>query len=313
MSDTLVSIIIPSYNHAQYIEKAIASVWNQTYKNIELIIVDDGSSDDSHAVLGKYIGQPNFHIILNEKNRGQSAVLNQSLDIAKGKFISLLPSDDWYLPHKTEIQLKKFETLPDSVGVVYGTGIRYFEDTDQEKVITTQKYRGNILKQLLTEPFCVYPITPLFKRECFDKVRFDESYKAEGEALYVKLAIYYEFDYVEEPVAVMRDHTYNVGKNVDLMYEENLRYWTEFFDLPDLSAEIKKLKPVRIGRLKRLKGLEKIAKNLALADGRRLLLEAIALQPIYLFDKRVLPSLLLTLFPTPMVRKMIAFLRKEVK
>lgn len=306
VSIKLVTIIIPSYNHAQYVEKAIASALAQTHTNIELIVVDDGSSDRTHAVLGKYVDLPNVKIILNKKNRGQSAVLNQALDIAKGDFISLLPSDDWYLPHKTEVQLKKFEMVPDRVGIVYGTGVRFYEDTGEEKVVTVKKYRGNILKELLTEPFCVYPITPLFRRECFDKVRFDESYTAEGEALYVKLAIYYEFDYVDEPVAVMRDHSYNVGKNTDLMYEENLRYWTEFFELPDLPEEIRSLKSSRISQLKRLKGLEKISKYNNYKEGRRLLLEALSLRPLYIFDKRILPALFITLLPVSWARKIIA-------
>lgn len=306
MVEPLVTIIIPSYNHAQYIDCAIQSVFDQTYKNIELIINDDGSTDNSHETLKKYENYKNITIILNKKNRGQSAVFNESLDIARGDYISFLPSDDWYLPQKTELQIKKFENSSEQVGVIYGTGIRHFEDADTEKVIEVKKYRGNILRQLLTEPFCVYPITPLFRRECFDKVRFDESYRAEGEALYVKLAIYYEFDYVDEPVAVMRDHTYNIGKNVDLMYVENLRYWTEFFEHPDLPSDIKNLKSVRIGNLKRLKGLEKIMKNLAFHEGRQLLLESLTLHPAFISDKRVIQGLILSLLPRKISQKIIA-------
>ena len=92
---------------------------------------------------------------------------------------------------RNRVTVKKFGEVSEKVGVVYGTGIRYFEDTGEERVIGIKKYRGNILHQLITEPFCVYPITPLFKRECFEKVRFDESYRAEGEGAFLKIAIYY--------------------------------------------------------------------------------------------------------------------------
>lgn len=305
MSDKLVTVMIPSYNHAQYIETAIASVLNQTHKNLELIVIDDGSTDRSHEVLKRYIGRDRIRIVIHKENRGQSAVFNEAIDMAKGEFISLLPSDDWYLPRKTELQLKKFEQSSPKTGVVYGTGICYNQNTGDQQVHDVKKYRGNILKEMLTQPFCVFPASPMFRRECFDKVRFDESYRAEGEALYVKLAIDWEFDYVEEPVAVMREHTYNVGKNVDLMYAENLRYWTEFFALPELPEDVRALKNVRIGMLKRLKGIEKITLNRSYAEGRQLLIEAVKLQPGYLLDKSVVKALLLASLPQGVANQML--------
>ena len=127
----LVTVIIPSYNHAQYIENAIQSVLDQTYQNLELIVVDDGSQDQSHAVISKFSNHPKITTILNKQNKGQSSVLNQAIRLAKGKYISLLPSDDWYLPHKTAVQVAKFETCGDEVGAVYAAGARFFEDTGE--------------------------------------------------------------------------------------------------------------------------------------------------------------------------------------
>src|SRR6056297_934697 len=122
IDNPLVSVIIPSYNHAQYIESAIESVLAQTYPNIELIIVDDGSSDNSHEVIRKYEEHPQISIILNKKNKGQSAVINQALATSSGKYIAILPSDDWFLPEKIALQVAKMEACDQEVGVVYAAG-----------------------------------------------------------------------------------------------------------------------------------------------------------------------------------------------
>ena len=193
MPEPLVSVLIPSFNHARYIENAIRSVLSQSYANLELIVNDDGSTDGSHDVLRPFGKERRVKVLLNTENRGQSAVLNEAISLAQGDFISLLPSDDWYLPGKTRLQVEKFRDVSSAVGVVYGSGLRYFEGTGETLPVTIQKYRGRILQQMITEPFCVYPASPMFRRECFDRMRFDESYAAEGEALYIKLAIYYLF------------------------------------------------------------------------------------------------------------------------
>ena len=81
-NDPLVSVIIPSYNHAQWIGNAIESVLNQTYKNIELIIVDDGSTDNSKQVISKYLGDPRIKAIFKENNKGQSHSFNIAIDLS---------------------------------------------------------------------------------------------------------------------------------------------------------------------------------------------------------------------------------------
>lgn len=84
----LVTVIIPSYNHAQYILEAIESVKAQTYKNWELIIIDDGSTDNTHEVLRSMPIDERITLILNKDNKRQSARINQALTVAKGKYIS---------------------------------------------------------------------------------------------------------------------------------------------------------------------------------------------------------------------------------
>lgn len=104
----LVSIIMPSYNTALYIEETIQSVLNQTYPNWELIIVDDCSNDNTDEVLEK-IKDPRIHYLKNEKNSGAAVSRNKALREAKGQWIAFLDSDDLWMPNKLEKQIRFME------------------------------------------------------------------------------------------------------------------------------------------------------------------------------------------------------------
>ena len=103
--EDLVSIIMPSYNTEEYISKSIESVLTQTYKNWELIIVDDCSSDKTDEVVRSYLSDNRIHYLKNEKNCGAAYSRNTALREAKGKWIAFLDSDDLWMPEKLEKQL----------------------------------------------------------------------------------------------------------------------------------------------------------------------------------------------------------------
>lgn len=103
--DNLVSIIMPSYNTQQYIGASIESVLNQTYKNWELIIIDDCSTDDTITVVSNYKDN-RIHFYVNEKNIGAAESRNNALKISKGRWIAFLDSDDLWKENKLEEQLK---------------------------------------------------------------------------------------------------------------------------------------------------------------------------------------------------------------
>lgn len=89
----LVSVIMPVYNSAKYLNEAIDSILNQTYENIELIVIDDGSSDNSVDLIKKY-NSSKIRFFQNEKNIGVSATRNKAIDLSNGKYIALMDSDD---------------------------------------------------------------------------------------------------------------------------------------------------------------------------------------------------------------------------
>jgi glycosyltransferase involved in cell wall biosynthesis len=293
----LITVIIPSYNHSAYIKKAIDSVIGQDNKCWELIVVDDGSIDNTKDVLACYKSDNRIMVVINEHNRGQGAVLNQALKLSAGKFVCFLPSDDWYLPCKLSLQLEKFQNVSDKVGIVYGRGYRFYTDSQEILPVNMPMYRGNVLDKLVAEGNFIFPVTPMFRRECFDQFPFDESYKAEGEAIYLRLAIKYEYDFVEDYLAVMRDHSYNTGKAVNMMYLDNLRYWSDFFARNDLPSHIIKLKDIPFFRLHRLKGIESIMLDSNYILGRKALLSAICLKFTAVFDYKIVFALFVSYLP----------------
>ncbi|MHA6280394.1 glycosyltransferase family 2 protein [Salinimicrobium sp. CAU 1759] len=294
----LVTVITPSYNHVDYIEQAIESVARQTYKNIEYFIVDDGSTDGTHELFVKLKKEyPQFIFEVHKENRGHIR-FSETVAKANGKYICWLSSDDWYLPEKIEKQVNLIESLPEDYGVVYSGGLRYFMDTKTYREPATNKMmrRGRILKELLTEPFFIYPITPMVKKECFDYYSFSPKYRAEGEAIYFKIAMRYKFDYVDEPLVVMRDHSGNIGKEIHTMLEDNINARKELFSHPDFPEDLKYLKNKIISRIYFLKGWEMIRLKNLYKSGFENLKKAFILRPKYIFNPRFLFGILYSFF-----------------
>ncbi len=111
----LVSVIIPSYNSEKFIEKSINSVLNQTYKNLELIVIDDKSPDNSNKIVEKYMEKDKrIRLVKLNKNNGPAVSRNKGIEEAKGRYIAFLDSDDLWLPEKLEKQIvfMKKENIP---------------------------------------------------------------------------------------------------------------------------------------------------------------------------------------------------------
>lgn len=123
MNDNIkVSVIIPFYNRIDWLEQAVASVFNQTYSNIEVIVVNDGSSEDPSDFLDKYSEKI---IYIHKKNEGPGATRNYGIEIATGDYLTFLDSDDLWMPHKTEKQLR---FMLENDYIWSHTGGAYFQD-----------------------------------------------------------------------------------------------------------------------------------------------------------------------------------------
>ena len=212
----LVSVVLCSYNQAQYIRDAVESVIAQTYPHWELIIVDNGSTDGTRDVLERYRGDERIHLLLHDENRAVTRRQNEGIAKSRGEFISLLYSDDFYLPEKLARQVACFSQLSSDYGVVYSPGYRLHVSTGRKTLDGSLKVSGSILEHLLlhhADGF-VNPISPLMRRACFDRYPFQEDLFVEGESINLRFALTFKFHYLDEPLVVMREHDTNIGKAV---------------------------------------------------------------------------------------------------
>ena len=197
-----VSIILPTYNRAHIIEKAIQSVLNQTYQDFELIIVDDGSTDNTEEIIKKLQEKDKrIRYIKLETNKGAAAARNEGIKIAHGKYITFQDSDDEWLPEKLEKQMKIFETTPEDI-IVY-TGFWRIDGDEKTYIpdINISNREGYIHKELLKGNFVGTP-SILLKKETLEKVAlFDECLqRCQDWDLVIRLSEYYNFKLIDEPL-----------------------------------------------------------------------------------------------------------------
>ena len=211
----MTSVVLCCYNQGRFVAKAIESVLAQTHAELELIVVDNGSSDDSRDVIRRFT-DPRVHCMFFDRNEAVTKRLNMAIAATTGEFVSLLYADDYYLPEKLERQLACFGALSKDYGVVYSPGYRLNVLTGVRWQEPSLSASGNILQDLLlrSERGFINPISPLVRRECFLTYPFDEDLFVEGESLYLRVAMRFKFFYLDDPVAVMSDHESNIGKAI---------------------------------------------------------------------------------------------------
>lgn len=170
-----VSVILPTFNRSHSLKAAINSVLTQSYRDIELIVVDDGSSEDIEGLV-RTIGDRRLRYVRRTENGGAAAARNTGLAVAGGDYIGFQDSDDIWLPHKLERQLALFSSLPKKIGVVTGAKILYGRDEAHNygpgKVAYAPSPKGRLrldedqLARLLTENR-VSLQNALFRKDCF--------------------------------------------------------------------------------------------------------------------------------------------------
>lgn len=209
-----ISVIIPTYNRAEKVVRAIDSVLRQTYKDFEIIVFDDGSTDNTEEVIGA-ITDKRLVFIPGKINRGAGAARNEGVKHAKGKYIAFLDSDDEWLPEKLEKQLEYIKCHPE-VGMVYGK--MHVIDSEREGDFPNAgiegELEGNIYLWLLRRNTIGAP-TMFIKKECFDAIGgFDESLKClEDWEFSVRFAKEYRIGYIDEPLIVVHSTAGGVSSN----------------------------------------------------------------------------------------------------
>ncbi len=204
----LVSVIIPCYNREDYIIETLQSVLNQTWLNIELIVVDDGCTDGSRALLESFGDCLTILEHPGRVNRGQSASINLGLRQCKGAYVAILDSDDLFMPTKLEKQVRFLEQNPE-IGLVYANAL-YIDAEGNE--LFPRYVKGHLPPvdpgQVLLDCCFNVPSNSLVKKSLYEKVGFlDETLRAaQDHDLAIRLAEAAPVGYIDEILWCYRRH-----------------------------------------------------------------------------------------------------------
>lgn len=210
-----ISVIIPVYNGEKYIHDAVQSVVEQTYPNLEIIVVDDGSADNTRNQVAD-----NFPSVLYfyQKNKGVAAARNLGIKKSTGEYIAFLDSDDSWLPEKISMQMEEIVKNP-RIKIIH-TNIKIRVNGQiQNTIYPVGHQEGKIFENLLLHTGSVVCSTLLINRECFEKVGyFDEELRtAEDVHLFLRLAHYYDFYFLDKALIIKNHHGSNLT-NLNHMY-----------------------------------------------------------------------------------------------
>jgi glycosyltransferase involved in cell wall biosynthesis len=203
-----VSVIVPAYNAARYLRNAIDSVVGQTYADWELIIVDDGSTDGTRALVRSYIAAQGDKLrYVFQTNRGLPAARNAGIRESQGEFIAILDADDMWLPSRLKRGVEVMDRAPD-VGLVHSKVARINVDGDIVSYLDfPKKYQaGKIAVDIFVRRANILCPTVLFRKRCLDVTgSFDETMRAtEDRDLWFRIAEHYNVAYIDEVLAHWR-------------------------------------------------------------------------------------------------------------
>ena len=190
-----VSVIIPTYNRSEKVVKAVKSVLTQTYTDYEVLVIDDGSTDNTKVVLAPYYGKIRY---IFQANQGVSSARNRGIQMARGEFIAFLDSDDEWLPEKLEKQVN-FLKSHDSVFILACLAEGEMDDSNYKKIRQAPNQFIISLQTLFVQNASRY----IVKKKCFDECGlFDINLQGpEDWELWLHFFKYgYRFDYVPEPL-----------------------------------------------------------------------------------------------------------------
>ncbi|MEL0638715.1 glycosyltransferase family A protein [Marinomonas sp. TI.3.20] len=223
----LVSIVIPCYNHAKYVQEAIQSVIDQNYENIEFIIIDDGSKDESVTKIQEMIPacQQRFKRFefRYRPNKGLCATLNEALEWCEGEFFAPVASDDIYFSYKTSEQVN-YLLKNNSCVAVFG-GAKVIKENGElivERPSSLKKYQ---FEDIILNKYSLFTPSQLIRTKIIRDVGcFDTTVMLEDWYIYLKISeLGYSLDSIEGVYVSYRRHLNNTTNNIGLMHKERLK------------------------------------------------------------------------------------------
>lgn len=208
-----VSVILPTYNRAHLIKGSLQSVLDQSYRDFEVIVVDDGSTDNTEEVIRGFKDNRIRYIRCNN-NRGASAARNTGLQACRGKYVAFIDSDDIWKKDKLKKQVDVFLSSPAEVGVVY-TALWHNRKQICSSIYIHKK-DGDLHEYLLHGPFFIIPSVAMIRKDCFKlSGTFDERLKTHGDwDLMIRISKHYHFRFIDEPLVIKYTYDDNISNNI---------------------------------------------------------------------------------------------------
>ena len=209
-----VSVIVPVYNGEKYIREAIDSVLNQSYKDFEVIVIDDGSKDNTLSIIKEYDGKIRWK---SQENKGQASATNEGVKMAEGEYVAYLDADDVCMPERLEVQVKYLDNHP-NVGLVY-SGYYQINGAGEVKRIVKARPHDNFV---LLQTDYIARSTVMHRKNCLEEVGlFDESISGDDDwDMWIRISEKFGVDHVERPLVKYRLH----GEQISLVRPKKLAY-----------------------------------------------------------------------------------------
>ena len=225
-SQPLVSVVIPCYNHEKFVQDSIQSVIDQTYENIELIIIDDGSKDGSVKKIKEMVDVCKERFVRFEfrsrPNKGLSSTLNEALVWCEGEYFSAIASDDVMLPNKTKIQINYMKSEP-SISALFGSA-DYINEINEKKINNTLEEKEYKFEDILLNECMFYAPTQMLRLDMVKEVGgYNPNILVEDWYMWLKLAERGKVYCLSDKLALYRIHSSNTTRDSQLIYENNLK------------------------------------------------------------------------------------------
>lgn len=216
----LISIITPTFNRSQFIHYAIRSVITQTISNWELLIIDDGSTDNTKNIIEPYLTDPRIKYFFQE-NQGQAAARNNGLRHSRGEFVCFLDSDNLWYPEKLKVQHEAMKSRPD-IDVVYGDGDTINESGVVISTANMKRYSGRITEKLLKDNFVSFNTAMVRAASIKGIGGFDESVRfGDDYDLWLRLSAKSQFLYIPRVFSQYRVMSDQISSNKEARFSSN--------------------------------------------------------------------------------------------
>ncbi|MFV0175484.1 glycosyltransferase [Empedobacter falsenii] len=270
MESPLVTIVVVSYYQSKYIEENLNSIKAQTYPNIELIVADDASPDNSVEVFETWLKENNYPAKKNyhTKNTGLATVLNKCIELATGKYIKLIAADDFLHPKSIEKCVRKLEELGEEFGMVFSDTFAINENSKIIADITDYNKFGNVSPELFRKELVrgnrIAALTVLMRLDVVKETgSYDSKFIVEDYYRWLKINQKYLIAYIPEKLAYYRQHENNISKlKAEKINQEDLMLRIMFDEEGNMKDEINmKIFSKYINNIKLDKDLIELYKN----------------------------------------------------